>query len=54
MEEKKELAQKVKELEFLLANQREKYDDMKQELRDTKERANKAEWRLMKGKCVVQ
>jgi len=52
-EEKKELAQKVKELEFRLANQKEKYDDMKQDLRDAKERAQKAEWRLMKGKCVL-
>jgi len=34
LEEKKELAQEVKELEFCLANQKEKYDDMKQDLRD--------------------
>ena len=53
LEEKKELAQEVKELEFCLANQKEKYDDMKQDLRDANERAQKAEWRLMKGKCVV-
>jgi len=52
-EEKKQLAQKVKELEFHLANQKEKYDDMKQDLRDAKERAQKAEWRLMKGKCAL-
>jgi hypothetical protein len=52
-EEKKELAQKVKELEFRLANQQEKYDDMKQDLRDAKERVQKAEWRLMKGKCAL-
>jgi hypothetical protein len=36
-EEKKELAQKVKELEFRLANQKEKYNDMKQDLRDERE-----------------
>jgi hypothetical protein len=53
LEEKKELAQEVKELEFCLANQKEKYDDMKQDLRDEKEQAQKAEWRLMKGKCIV-
>jgi hypothetical protein len=53
LEEKKEWAQKVKELEFCLANQKEKSDDMKQDLRDANERAQKAEWRLMKGKCVV-
>jgi hypothetical protein len=52
-EEEKELAQKVKELEFCLANQKEKYDDMKQDLRDAKERAQKAEWCLMKGKCAL-
>jgi len=53
LEEKRELAQKVKDLEFRLANQKEKYDDMKQDLRDAKERAQKAEWRLMKGKCIL-
>jgi hypothetical protein len=53
LEEKKEWARKVKELEFCLANQKEKSDDMKQDLRDANERAQKAEWRLMKGKCVV-
>ena len=53
VEEKRELAQKVKDLEFRLANQKEKYDDMKQDLRDAKERAQKAEWRLMKGKCIL-
>jgi len=26
---------------------------MKQDLRDEKEQAQKAEWRLMKGKCIV-
>jgi hypothetical protein len=36
IEEKKELSQKVKELEYRLASQKEKYDDVKEELRDAK------------------
>jgi len=36
IEEKKELSQKVKELEYCLASQKEKYDDVKEELRDAK------------------
>jgi hypothetical protein len=53
VEEKKELESKVKELELRLAAQKEKYDDMKEDLRDAKHRAQKAEWRLMKGTCMV-
>jgi len=44
---------KVKELELRLASQKEKYDDMKEDLRDAKHRAQKAEWRLIKGTCTV-
>ena len=51
--EKKGLSQKVKELEYHLASQKEKYDDVKEELRDAKNRAQKAEWRLMKGSCRI-
>jgi hypothetical protein len=53
VEEKKELEMKVKELELRLASQKEKYDDMKEDLRDAKHRAQKAEWRLIKGTCTV-
>jgi BMFP domain-containing protein YqiC len=53
VEEKKELESKVKELELRLASQKEKYDEMKEDLRDAKHRAQKAEWWLMKGTCMV-
>jgi hypothetical protein len=43
----------VKELELRLASQKEKYDNMKEDLRDAKNHAQKAEWQLMKGTCTV-
>jgi hypothetical protein len=53
MEEKRELMLKVKELEFHLETQKEKYDDMKEDLNEAKVRVQKAEWHLMKRMCVV-
>jgi len=53
VEEKKELESKVKELELRLASQKEKYDDIKEDLKEAKVRAQKAEWHLMKRMCVV-
>jgi hypothetical protein len=53
MEEKRELMLKVKELEFHLETQKEKYDDMKEDLKEAKVRVQKAEWHLMKRMRVV-
>ncbi len=54
LEEKRELMLKVKELEFRLETQKEKkYDDIKEDLKEAKVRAQKAEWHLMKRMCVV-
>jgi hypothetical protein len=53
VEEKRELMLKVKELEFRLETQKEKYDDIKEDLKEAKVRAQKAEWHLMKRMCVV-
>jgi hypothetical protein len=33
--------------------QKEKYDEIKEDLRDAKNHAQKAEWQLMKGKWVI-
>jgi hypothetical protein len=53
IEEKKEMALKIKELEYRLETQKEKYEAVKEDLRDAKSRAQKAEWYIMKGRCAL-
>jgi hypothetical protein len=50
---KKEIALKVKELEYYLETQKEKYDAVKEDLREAKNRAQKAKWHILKGRCAL-
>jgi hypothetical protein len=52
-EERKEWENKVKELEMKLAHQKERYDEIKQDLREVKKEGSREEKPIMISTCVI-
>jgi hypothetical protein len=52
-EERKEWESKVKELEMKLAHQKERYDEIKQDLREVKKEGSRGEKPIMISTCVI-
>jgi hypothetical protein len=52
-EEKRNWEHKVKELELQLLHQKEKYEDMKADLREVKQDGKKGDKQIMIGNCVI-
>jgi len=52
-EERKEWESKVKDLQWQLAYQKERFDDIKQDLREVKKKGKKENKQVMISNCVI-